>query len=389
MGKQFMSSLSTALMAGDNDYGKIFGGQAPGNTWDNFGRALFGGGQEEQIPQGNRTTGFGGGPNPDGSMSYSGGQQQPVDENGIPIGSGPGIDVTGGRPGADLDRPYEYDIPGLNNSRLIMDVEEANKQGQIAQNAKGPFGIKGTFRDILGTIGDALLISGGADRIYAPKREQEKMAAAMAGFTQNQQAAIERMAAINPAAAQEMAEKLAQQRYQQGVLENQRVQQQSLDANRKATQGRYLRQQIANLFNSPAAQANPEQALQYAMSAAANANFSLEELGISPDMSSEEMAAWANFNFPVGQQVRAEQGERRLDQGEERIEISRNRPGPRPRAETDSERYIRIGNTPKAERSAGEQAWYEQKSKGTRREPKQPRQPGSEKNRFRTWTGNQ
>ncbi len=65
---------------------------------------------------------------------------------------------------------------------------------------KGLFGIHGTFRDILGILGDTL---GGTD-IYRKTREQEKLADAYAGFNTDPSAAIERIAKINPVLAQKL-----------------------------------------------------------------------------------------------------------------------------------------------------------------------------------------
>lgn len=63
----------------------------------------------------------------------------------------------------------------------------------------GMFGIKGTLRDILGTLGDAFLVQGGGQAVYQPQRQQERMADAMAGFSlgdpASMQASIERLSA--------------------------------------------------------------------------------------------------------------------------------------------------------------------------------------------------
>lgn len=68
----------------------------------------------------------------------------------------------------------------------------------------GLFGLRGNSRDILGTIGDALLIGTGRDPLYRPQRRQELAAEAMAGYNDDPLAAIERYAQFDPAGAQEM-----------------------------------------------------------------------------------------------------------------------------------------------------------------------------------------
>ena len=369
MGKQFSFGAMANSFAGNDD------------PFFDLGRSLFG--QEQaNFPQGTRTVGFGGGPNPDGSMSLSG-EPQEVDANGIPITRGNDITVMGGMPQSSPSPEPDFDeMPrSLRNVEEVMEMREQLKQGEDAAQFKGMFGTKGTLRDILGVLGDAFLMQGGANPMYAPQRQRERAAAAMAGYADDPRGAAGRMVGVDPDLAMKIGQQadLADYRKQQ---EGRLIQQaQNTRANQRATQARFVRQQIANLFKSPAAQANPQEALRYAMSAAANAGFSLEELGISSDMTADQMGMYSSFNFPVGQQVRAEQGD-------ERLEISRNRPGPRPRAETDSEKYIRIGNTPKEERSAGEQDWYEKKSNRTRREPRQPSQSGANP-RFRPAGGNQ
>lgn len=58
---------------------------------------------------------------------------------------------------------------------------------------KGMFGIKGTFRDILGTLGDALLMGNNQQAMYAPRRQQEKIADALFDYQTNPQQAIQRL----------------------------------------------------------------------------------------------------------------------------------------------------------------------------------------------------
>lgn len=73
----------------------------------------------------------------------------------------------------------------------------------------GLFGIKGTMRDILGSLGDALLIGQGGKAIYSPQRKQEKMAEAMHGYEQDPQAAIARLAQLNPDEARKLQDSLS------------------------------------------------------------------------------------------------------------------------------------------------------------------------------------
>lgn len=61
-------------------------------------------------------------------------------------------------------------------------AEEIVSSGVPDYDRKGMFGIKGTFRDILGTLGDAFLMQGGADPVYRPRRQEEEKANALRSF---------------------------------------------------------------------------------------------------------------------------------------------------------------------------------------------------------------
>lgn len=59
---------------------------------------------------------------------------------------------------------------------------------------KGMFGIKGTARDILGTLGDAFLTQAGKDPIYRPQRQSEKQSDALGSdFYENPMNAVQRL----------------------------------------------------------------------------------------------------------------------------------------------------------------------------------------------------
>lgn len=55
----------------------------------------------------------------------------------------------------------------------------------------GRFGVKGTLRDILGTLGDAFLVQSGNKAVYAPQRQAERLGDAQRGFADDPLAAIE------------------------------------------------------------------------------------------------------------------------------------------------------------------------------------------------------
>lgn len=83
--------------------------------------------------------------------------------------------------------------------------EEIVASGRPPYERKGMFGIKGTARDILGLIGDAFLVQGGADPLYRKVRDQEKQADAMRGFGEDPYGSIE---ALNKAGFADVSREL-------------------------------------------------------------------------------------------------------------------------------------------------------------------------------------
>jgi hypothetical protein len=98
--------------------------------------------------------------------------------------------------------PGMYDGMGLDNSDALRQAYLINQRNdQMAQKGdpergieprKGMFGMKGALRDIVGVLGDAFLVQSGNKAVYGPRRDQERFADSMAGFTRNPGAAVER-----------------------------------------------------------------------------------------------------------------------------------------------------------------------------------------------------
>lgn len=123
----------------------------------------------------------------------------------IPEAMGSDIDVLGrSRPAIPAD---DMGPMSLGNRAWIEEAMDARSK---APQRKGLFGVKGTLRDVLGAIGDHYLMGEGMKPVYAPKKAQEEASDALAGFTQNPMAALERLAAVNPELAQEMYERVSQ-----------------------------------------------------------------------------------------------------------------------------------------------------------------------------------
>jgi hypothetical protein len=109
--------------------------------------------------------------------------------------------------------PIQYD-----NSQDAQAVQKA--LGQMPQvdgdTGRGLWGVlpnqvqHGTVRDILGAIGDAFLVHSGRQAMYQPRVDNRTVGQAMAGYANNPQAAIERVAATGAPGSIEMADKMEQ-----------------------------------------------------------------------------------------------------------------------------------------------------------------------------------
>lgn len=80
-------------------------------------------------------------------------------------------------------------------------AQMAAPQVQPPQHS-GMFGLKGTFRDVLGVLGDAFLMNSGINPIYSGQRHQEKIGDALAGFDQDPIGAIQRLGGVDAALGQ-------------------------------------------------------------------------------------------------------------------------------------------------------------------------------------------
>lgn len=121
--------------------------------------------------------------------------------------------------------------PGLdyNNSSSVSAVQQAlsGAPPQGGSTNPGVYGLlpanlqHGTLRNVLGALGDAFLVGSGGKATYGPRMDRQAIGNAMAGYDQNPQAAIERIAGTGAEGAPEMADKL-EQNYQ--TAQNRKVQ---------------------------------------------------------------------------------------------------------------------------------------------------------------------
>lgn len=287
-------------------------------------------------------------------------------------------------------------------------IEEGIAWEENRPKRKGMFGMKGTLRDVLGTVGDAFLVQSGNKPVYAPRKEQERSMDAMAGFTQSPLAAVERLVASGRT---EEAAKLYDDIQQNKVRT---AQMESLNASREdqATTRGQARFEKARAYTSAllnAAGTDPAKlqfALQAAEKAARMAGVSMEDLGIEEDMTPEQLALIADAGMTVNQQEGWPRRDRQLDQGERRIDVSEqqgnrrldiaqqnaNRPrgGSQPRLPTEAAEIARIrGKVNRGEKLApgDAQTWQTYQNKGSGKSSRTSRRsvtpPGASGNRPR------
>lgn len=230
-----------------------------------------------------------------------------------PPEQGDEILVTGSKTkGPGMKANLEVDPIPMGNAGML---EEAQDAAKLAPQRKGMFGLKGTFRDVLGALGDAFLIQSGNKAMYRPHREQEKMADAMAGFTQNPQAAMERLAALPGGgdAAIKLNDNYETQQLKKAQAESlgetRRSQIDERDYKRKQDFGNYAARVLAKA-DTPEKLAAAQRLLQ---TRAQNLGLDLEELGISKDMTPEEQSVLASGDMTVNQQEALPRRDRQLD----------------------------------------------------------------------------
>lgn len=239
----------------------------------------------------------------------------------IPNSDGPDINVTGkkkdffAKPQAPLINNLSEDQDAapirIGNHDFIQQALQdqqnsapGSHKGDIQH--KGMFGMHGTLRDVLGTLGDAFLLANGGKAAYAGQREKERESDAMMGFTQGDpRAAIERMAAV-PGGA-EFAQKMYDEtvRNQTSMAAQQAAAQKGSDLAdyRKATLTDRFGKTVANSLAGAKTPQAKQAVLQQALQRAQLLKIDPAELGITPDMSTDEISAVINSNFPVDKQA--------------------------------------------------------------------------------------
>lgn len=111
-------------------------------------------------------------------------------------------------------QPLTADMSGLGD--LLRGPNGGAQQMPIQH--KGMFGVHGTLRDIIGGLGDAMLVQAGRNPMYDPARDQEKIGDAFQQHGFGTPEAMQAVAAINPQLAQQMYTQKAMDDYRQTGL---------------------------------------------------------------------------------------------------------------------------------------------------------------------------
>jgi len=201
----------------------------------------------------------------------------------------------------------------LGNLGDAQEVQQANRNTQEGMQHKGMFGVKGTLRDILGFVGDSLLVGSGKNPIYGRTRQRELEGDAMAGFTRDPNAAAERMTGVNTEVAKELQTLAINEQLKQAQLKSASAARESQIADRQFENVTKATNLVARIFASPVAKTRPDLAMKQAEAVAARVGVPLEQLGVNPGMSSEERDIYSAQDTTVDKIMNIPFKEKQLD----------------------------------------------------------------------------
>lgn len=296
-------------------------------------------------------------------------------EGGVQMGEGNvdprTINVAANTPVAGDVQTVTPDPPAMGNVASLLEAQAAMEN---APQRKGMFGMKGTLRDVVGLLGDAFLVQGGGKALYGPQRERERLADAMTGFTQQPQAASERVAYNGFAdEATKLWNDTQTQLVNQGTLEAKR--QENARKIMEDDDQRY--QKYGTIFSQFAGSADAKtwpQAKKILEEIKRRGGLG-EEYSVPDEYDPQLMRTYQYGGMPATQQVNTSIRRDALDQKESqfvRAEAGRmardNPPAPRqPRAQTDLEYFQEVGRIPEARRTQAQKDFYKKYTQGTGR----------------------
>lgn len=274
--------------------------------------------------------------------------------------------------GGQFSPPPDYRTPGIGDRQPIPEdppeIEVTGTQNQpqarpaqtTSQERKGMFGVKGTLRDILGTLGDAFLVQGGSKPIYQPHRQNERIADALVGFSDEGglNKAAERLADIPGASA------LATDLFNKGeTREINRVSKEDMAAAR--ADARY--KQYAGLMSQYAGAANSEtyQKLKPILQALKERGGLGDEFEIPDQYDADILGAYGQAGMTEAQKELSEYRKENLQQRRSIAEMqeagrnSRDNPPAAPRSQSVVELTKEIMGKPANKRTPEEQDYLD------------------------------
>jgi len=213
----------------------------------------------------------------------------------------------------------------LGNLGDAQEVQQANRNTQEGVQHKGMFGVKGTLRDILGFVGDSLLVGSGKNPIYGRTRQRELEGDAMAGFTRDPNAAAERMTGVNTEVAKELQTLAVNEQLKRAQLQSAEAARQSLIEQRRAEVLEKAGKTVAKIFASPVTKTRPDLAMAQAKEISRQLKIPLETLGLREDMTPEEMDLYSYRGIDVNQTRTLPLRERQLDISQQNADASTKR----------------------------------------------------------------
>lgn len=240
-----------------------------------------------------------------------------IQRNTLPPVEGEEITVNGSAPRAPVVAEPSLNIP-LEPLQAKPEQIQAMQPLEGLPKHKGLFGMKGTLRDVIGIIGDSLLVGSGGKAIYAPHKQQERIGDAMVGFAgspKDQLAAIQRVAVHDQELAQRMLEKYNANQIAQDELEVRRTTSEANAGDKEAKRKKDARTYAAAVMNR--VQNNPALLPQALEIIKVNTGYDPEDLGITPNMSPEALGLYAAGGMNVAQQELADYRGKALDQRSE------------------------------------------------------------------------
>lgn len=296
-------------------------------------------------------------------------------EGGVQMGEGNvdprTINVAANMPVAGEVQTVTPDPPAMGNVASLLEAQAAMEN---APQRKGMFGMKGTLRDVVGLLGDAFLVQGGGKAMYGPQRERERLADAMTGFTQQPQAASERVAYNGFA---DEASKLWNDTQTQQINQGTLAAKQEEIARKALEDGDQRYKQYATLFSQYAGSADAEtwpRAKEILKTLKQRGGLG-EEFVIPDEYDPRLMRTYQFGGMPATNQVRSV--DKNEDQAWDREKFGRaeagrmardNPPAARqPRSQTDLEYFKEVGSIPEARRTQAQKDFYKKYTQGTGR----------------------